>query len=163
MAHPALAGLNGVDWVDIRILEELSFLGQDDGYSVPGRQYLAKVLGRSIRTVSRHLTKLCKLGYLQRTLRTYRTADGKLRNQTSLYRVALDTAARIKAFLGTLGQRITEQKTGGTSSSRDQKKIHIKPKRKAQPPQPTPLPSLNPTIFEKIPLLKRWMQRGSTA
>ena len=111
MAHPALAGLNGLDWTDIRILEELSFLGQDDGYSTPGRAYLANIINCTISTVSRHLTKLCRLGYLQRQLRTYRTPDGKIRNRTNLYRVALDAAARIKAFLGSFGRG----KSGGST------------------------------------------------
>ena len=104
MAHPALAGLQGVDWVDVRILEELSFLGQERGYSTPGRQYLANIIGCTISTVSRHLSKLVRLGYLQRQLRTFRTPDGKIRNRTNLYRVALDQAARIKAFFRAFGR-----------------------------------------------------------
>ena len=113
MAHPALAGLNGLDWTDIRILEELIFLGQERGYSTPSRQYLANIIGCTIRTITRHLTKLVKLGYLQRKLRTHRTPDGKIRNQTSLYRVALDQAARITAFIGGFIGRAT----GGTPLS----------------------------------------------
>ena len=114
VAHPALAGLNGVDWVDVRILEELSFLGQERGYSTPGRKYLANIIGCTVRTITRHLSKLVKLGYLQRQLRTFRTPDGKIRNRTNLYRVALDQAARIKAFFSALGRGKSGTATDGT-------------------------------------------------
>ena len=141
MAHPALAGLQGVDWVDVRLLEELSFLGQERGYSTPGRQYLADIIGCTIRTVSRHLTKLVKLGYLQRTLRTYRQADGTIINRTNLYRVALDCQARIQAFLHSL----TGHFTGETPPSRKPKtkdNIQLKKdrfsfQRGPEPPKPT--------------------------
>ncbi len=118
MAHPALAGLQGVDWVDVRILEELSFLSQDDGYAVPSRAYLANLLSCTVRTITRHLTKLVRLGYLQRQLRTFRTPDGKIRNRTNLYRVALDQAARIKAFFGSFGRGKSGGATGETPASR---------------------------------------------
>jgi hypothetical protein len=121
VAHPALAGLNGVDWVDVRIIEELSFLGQERGYSTPSRQYLANIIGCTVRTITRHLTKLCRLGYLQRQLRTHRTADGKIRNRTNLYRVALDQAARIKAFFSALGRGKSGGSTGRTSVPRKPK------------------------------------------
>jgi len=118
MAHPALAGLGSeVDWVDIRLLEELSFLGQERGYSTPGRQYLANIIGCTVRTITRHLSKLVKLGYLRRQLRTYRTPDGKLRNRTNLYRVAIDAAARIKAFLKSFGRGKSGHSTDGTPVS----------------------------------------------
>jgi hypothetical protein len=118
MAHPALAGLQDVDWVDVRILEELSFLGQERGYSTPGRKYLANIIGCTVRTITRHLSKLVKLGYLQRQLRTFRTPDGKIHNRTNLYRVALDQAARIKAFFGSFGRGISDASTDGTAVPR---------------------------------------------
>jgi len=117
MSHPALAGIQGLNWVDVRILEELSFLGQERGYSTPGRQYLADIIGCTVRTITRHLSKLVRLGYLRRQLRTYRTPDGKIRNRTNLYRVALEQAARIKSFLGSFGQGKSRPATDGTPVS----------------------------------------------
>jgi len=117
MAHPALAGLSGLDLVDIKLLEELSFLSQDSGYAVPSRHYLANIINCTIRTVTRHLSKLVRLGYLRRTLRTFRTPDGKIRNRTNLYRVALEQAARIKAFLKSFGRGKSGHSTDGTPVS----------------------------------------------
>jgi len=137
MAHPALAGIQGLDWTDIRILEELSFLSQDGGYSTPSRQYLASIIGATVRTITRHLSKLVKLGYLQRTLRTYRTPDGKIRNRTNLYRVAIEQAARIKAFLRSFGRGKSGNSTGGTPVSPVPKaEGNIKPQKDTvSPPQ----------------------------
>ena len=145
MAHPALAGLQGLDWSDIRILEELSFLSQDDGYATPSRAYLATLLGCTVRTITRHLTKLVRLGYLQRQLRTYRTADGKIRNRTSLYRVALDQAARIQAFLGALGRGRAGATTGRTDTSNGPKTENkIKPQKDTISPPEGRKPAYKP-------------------
>ena len=145
MAHPALAGLQGVDWVDVRLLEELSFLSQDDGYATPSRHYLANIIGCTVRTITRHLTKLVRRGYLQRQLRTYRTADGKIRNRTNLYRVALDQAARIKAFLSALGRGKSGDSTGGTPvSSRPKTEKKIEPHKDTVSPLKAPQPAYRP-------------------
>jgi len=135
--HPALAGIQGLDWVDIRILEELSFLGQDDGYSTPSRQYLAHIINCTVRTITRHLSKLVKLGYLRRQLRTYRTPDGKLHNRTSLYRVAIDATARIKAFLRSFGRGKSGHSTDGTPlTNRPKAEGNINPQKDTvSPPQ----------------------------
>ena len=130
MAHPALIGLAGVDWTDIRILEELSFLAQERGYSTPSRAYLAKIIGCTISTISRHLSKLVRLGYLRRQLRKYRGTDGKIRNRTNLYRVALNEAARIKAFFISLGRVKPGGLTGDAPTLRVPKaENNIEPKR----------------------------------
>jgi len=158
MAHPALANLGGLDLIDLRLLEEFTFLAQDTGFCTPGRRYLSDTVGVSVRTISRHLTKLCKLGHLRRQLRSYRRADGKVRNRTNLYRVSVDAAARVKSFLTTIGQRLKAPITGGTRLSHIPK-AKTKISNKVSTPHTAPAP--NPTIFEKIPLLKRWLERGS--
>ena len=162
MGNPALANLSGLDWTDIRLLEEISFLAQNDGFCTPSRQYLANTIQVSVRTVSRHLSKLCRLGHLRRQLRSYRRADGTIKNRTNLYRVSLDAAARVKAFLGTIGQRFKGSSTGETLLSHIPKTKEKSFRRKGNPAHRPTLPPPSPAILEKMPLLKRWLERGQT-
>ena len=62
-----------LDGIDFRLIEELTFLQGNRGYSFPSREYLASKLKISIGTVSRHVSKLRSLGLLQVTHR--RTAS----------------------------------------------------------------------------------------
>jgi predicted transcriptional regulator len=160
MAHPAIQSLNGLDWTDIKLLEELSFLGQDSGYSLPGRQYLSGVVGCSIRTVSRHISKLCRLGFLQRIQRSYRRADGSVVGRSNLYRIACGIGERIKNFFGAVGKRISTPSTGGPRLARLPRRKKNSLIRKGILPQKANTQPLGPEILEKIPLLKRWLERG---
>ena len=160
MAHPAIQSLNGLDWTDLKILEELSFLAETDGFCVPGRQYLSDTVGVSIRSVSRHISKLCRLGFLQRTLRSYRKASGEIVGRSNLYKVAMGVAERIRAFLGAVGRRINAPSTGGPRLAhvpRKEKKSFI---RKGIVPKKANTQPLGPEILEKIPLLRLWLARG---
>jgi helix-turn-helix protein len=60
---------------DFRLLDELTFLAKQQkkksgaAYCVPGRKYLAEKLGCSIRTISRSIARLTRLGVLAVTHR----------------------------------------------------------------------------------------------
>ena len=74
---------------DYRLLDELSFLARQQrkksgaAYCMPGRQYLSQKLGVSIRTVSRSIARLTRLGILDATQR--RPIRGRW--QTNLYKI----------------------------------------------------------------------------
>ena len=167
VAHPAIQNLGGLDWVDIRLLEEISFLAQDHGYSTPGRQYLSQTIGCSIRTISRHLSRLVRLGFIQRIQRSYRRSDGTIINRTNLYRIACGIPERIQNFLGTIGEQFGKRSTGEPTLAHIPKTKKYKPirKRKSVPKEEflfqeqtqQPLPE---KILGKFPLLKRWLERG---
>ena len=75
--------------VDAGLLDELAFLSRlrraetrgRASYATPGRVWLARRLGVSVRTVSRHVSALVGLGLVERTQR--RPVSGKW--QTNLY------------------------------------------------------------------------------
>jgi len=107
MAHPALAGLSGLDFTDLKILEELTWLSQDDGYATPSREYLSNIIKANIWTVSRHITKLAKRGFLKVQHRSTRRPDGTVQGRTNCYWVAVDIKDRIHAFMQSLTKSFT--------------------------------------------------------
>jgi len=64
-----------LDGIDFRILNEIAFLSKQQkkrtgsAYCCPGREYLAAKVGCDIGTISRHTTKLVKLGVLEKRQR----------------------------------------------------------------------------------------------
>ena len=78
-----------LDGVDFRLIDELTFLSKlqrertGASYCIPGRKYLARKLRVCVRTVSRHIAKLRKLGVLDTVQR--RPVLGQF--QTNLYKV----------------------------------------------------------------------------
>lgn len=83
--------LNQLSGVDFRVLDEITYLircrlkkdRRAAQYCAPGRAYLAGKIKVSIRTISRSLTKLHRLGIIKRVQR--RRKDGVW--QTNLYTV----------------------------------------------------------------------------
>jgi hypothetical protein len=64
-----------LDGIDFRILNEIAFLSKQQkkrtgsAYCCPGREYLAAKVGCDIGTISRHTSKLVRLGVLEKRQR----------------------------------------------------------------------------------------------
>ena len=86
-----------LDGLDFKLLELLSFLSQERGFCMPGREYLAKRLGVSICTISRHTRWLAHLGILQVVHRSRRRKDGTIEARSNVYRV-----------LGAVGRKVRQ-------------------------------------------------------
>jgi len=62
-----------LDGYDFRILDELAFLCKQQrqrtraAYCCPGREYLAGKIGCDVGTISRHTSKLVRLGIVDRS------------------------------------------------------------------------------------------------
>src|SRR5436190_11582677 len=86
--------------VDIRLLEELTFLQGNRGCCFPGREYLAYKLRVSVRTVSRSIRRLRLLGVLHVQARRYQRRDGTWKTRSNLYQVLGFAGAKIRQILG---------------------------------------------------------------
>ena len=103
--------------VDFLLIEAIHYFQQRFGTAFPGRELLAKQCGCSIWTVSRHVSKLRKLGVLEVTHRKLRKKDGTWKTQTNVYRVLSTTGEKIRSLLNTIfadvrknARILTEQK-----------------------------------------------------
>lgn len=136
--------------IECRLLEELAYLARLQAkrsksgafYCVPGREYLAKKLGCSVVTVSRHVSRLKGLGLLSAFQR--RPQEGQW--QTNLYRLIHPLSwgvARIRHLVATTSYRVSRM-THLASSKKT--KINSKP---------------DNADFEA--LVGRWLGRGEAA
>lgn len=103
---------NRLSSLDLRILEELAYLCRITRqrsptgavYCYPGRFWLAQRTGSSVRTITRHVTKLAGLGLLSKLQR--RPTAGRW--QTNLYRLIHPmawAAARVRQLVTRQGDR----------------------------------------------------------
>src|SRR5215510_7026865 len=74
-----------LDGIDFRLLEELLFLSDGEGFCFPSRAYLAAQLRVNIGTISRHVTKLNRLGVLQVKQRRAKHPDGTWSTHSNYY------------------------------------------------------------------------------
>lgn len=155
-----------LEGVDYRLIDELSFLSnlqaQRTGsrYCIPGRKYLARKLGVCVRTISRHITKLRKLGVIDAIQR--RPVGGIF--QTNLYRLypAVEWAAKrtislIRDAWDTAKKKLRAE--GSTSKAVPAAHFH-RETHVARIAKKKGITLLNPKVLEKNPILKRWMERG---
>ena len=168
-----MAGLADVrlEWSDIRVFEELTYLcklRKKRGlvpYVIPSRQYLAKKTGFCITTVSRSTNRLVTQGLLRKVQR--RPVRGIY--HTCLYKPIQRKFWRLAAALGKLWK--PEQQTGraGCSSHRvtplspkhlREKKITLRRGNKgaSHPPEST----LSSSLAHRMPLLAVWRERGGS-
>lgn len=114
---------NQLTSVDIRLLDHLGYLSRRQSersptgatYCTPGRQYLARQLGCSVETISRHSTKLENLGIISKVQR--RPIEGRW--QTNLYRLThwiAWRAASIRTMVRKLAHRLSKPAHIGLSS-----------------------------------------------
>jgi hypothetical protein len=135
--------------VDFRLLDELTFLAKQQkkksgaAYCMPGRKYLAEKLGCSIRTISRSIARLRRLGILDAIQR--RPVRGIW--QTNLYKIRNWIGWR----LGQLSEMLRKPLHRGTPMAHKafrERKIE------------TSDPPLTPKNAKGEEILTRWKARG---
>ena len=98
MASPFIAYTTGqIVGLNIRLLEELTFLSGRDGFCQPSQTYLAEKLGVNRFTISRHLHQLQEAGMVAIQRRYHRTEGGQVRSKTNVYRVLTVAKMALKA------------------------------------------------------------------
>lgn len=133
--------------IDFRLLEELRFLSVRQSqtsptrahYCKPGRAYLARKLGCTITTVSRHTSRLKALGVIQKLQR--RPHRGRFRS--CLYAIVAPAAwriTRLRHLIERTAHRVTFRA------------------RKAAPPETAKAPRRNEAEYRA--LIAKWMARG---
>jgi len=158
-----LDGVPKLNWSDLRTFEEISFLcklRRKRGllpYAIPGRSYLSKKTGFSVRTVSRATGRLVKAGLLQKRQR--RPVQGQW--ASNLYRPVSARFWRLSAAIGELfspsavGPIHREPRVAYKPRKENNKDLRI---RKNEAPLHPEKP-LSHKIMEKLPLLTTWLQR----
>lgn len=146
----ALARLSGVDLV---ILEAIHYWTEKTGIAYPGRAWLAQRAGCSIRTISRHVTKLKRMGYLTARQRRYRRRDGTWDTRSNVYRILRTVGERV-------GELIRSIFTGGTRLAPTPQRKEKSMLRRGDffPLSDADRPS--EAAIRKIPLLRAWWERG---
>jgi len=153
-----------LNWSDLRTFEEISFLcrlRRQRGllpYAIPGRSYLSKKTGFSVRTVSRATSRLVAAGLLKKQQR--RPTRGQW--QSNLYRPVSRRFWRLSAAIGALfspdavgpvhrGPHLAyKPKQENNKNLRIQKNVAP-----LHPEKPIPH-----KIMEKLPLLTTWLNRN---
>lgn len=135
--------------VDYRILDELAFLSKQQqkksgaAYAMPGRAYLAHKLSVSIRTISRSIARLKRLGILDSIQR--RPVRGQWK--TNLYRLRHWFSWRLGQLSGVL-RKLSHRGTPKAHITFSIREIKA----------PDPLPPTKNSLSEKI--LGRWREKG---
>jgi len=152
-----------LNWSDLRTFEEISFLcklRRKRGllpYAIPGRSYLSKKTGFSVRTVSRATGRLVSAGLLQKRQR--RPTRGQWKS--NLYRPVSARFWRLSAAIGELfsiravGLIHREPRLAHKAYQENRKNLQIK---KNVPPLHPEKP-LSDKIMDKLPLLTTWLSR----
>jgi DNA-binding transcriptional ArsR family regulator len=108
-----------LDGIDFRLLDELAFLCQQQrqrtgaAYCCPGREYLARKVDCDIGTISRHTSKLERLGLLEKIQR--RPVRGQWRS--CLYRLRSWVSWRLGQVAGML-RKVGRVRTTGPKINR---------------------------------------------
>jgi len=152
-----------LNWSDLRTFEEISFLcklRRQRGllpYCIPGRSYLSKKTGFSVRTVSRATSRLVAAGLLQRQQRKQTLGQW----QTNLYRPVSRRFWRLSAAIGALfspgavGPVYREPRLAHKAQQESRKNLQIrKNEAKLLPEKP-----ISTQIIQKMPLLAVWLCR----
>jgi len=150
-------------WSDIKTFEEISFLcrlRRKRGlfpYCIPGREYLSRKTGYSIRTVSRATSRLVEAGLLQKRQR--RPTRGQW--QSNLYRPVSRRFWRLSAAIGELfSPNAVEPVHRGPRTAyklRQESRKDFKIEKSAAPLYPEK--PISTQIMDKLPLLTTWLQR----
>ncbi len=136
--------------IDLKILDELAFLCRlkqresqsGAAWCHPGRRYLATKLRRSIVTISRHVSKLRRLGVLD----AFQPRPRHGRWQTNVYRLISRHSWRL-ARIRVLIERVAHRRL---------RSVHYSTKETAKR-------TTNDTRREFDTILKRWLARGNDA
>jgi len=152
-----------LNWSDVRTFEEISFLcklRRQRGllpYAIPGRAYLARKTGYSVRTVSRATSRLVAAGVLQKRQR--RPTQGQW--QSNLYRPVSQRFWKLSAAIGALfspgavGPTHRGPHVAYQHKKKSNKDLRI---RKNEAPLHSEKP-ISDKIMAKLPLLTTWLTR----
>lgn len=152
--------------VDHRLLDELTFLARKQAqrspsgarYCIPSRTYLAAKLGVCVRTVSRSVARLKRLGIIDAIQR--RPVQGIWR--TNLYKVKHWLGWRIGQMGQLLRAKLPKAKHRGTPMAHiASRKREMKTSEPRFSPKTEPRPPCS-TRLTNDPTWKRWMARGET-
>jgi DNA-binding transcriptional ArsR family regulator len=150
-----------LDGIDFRLLDELTFLCRKQrqrtgaAYCCPGREYLAGKVGCDVGTISRHTSKLERLGLLEKLQR--RPVRGQWRS--CLYRLRSWVSWRLGQVAGRL------RKMGPARNRADRVRPHARLASvgtELVAPNPRPARKMPPAtvgILQTNPILRRWLQR----
>ncbi len=150
-----------LDGVDFRLIDELSFLSKlqkertGASYCLPGREYLARKLGVSVRTVSRHIAKLKGLGVIDAIQR--RPVRGQWRS--NLYKVVHWIGWRVRQLTGSIRdvwKAVKPRPIESSSPPLPHRGTHVA--RIAAREKELTLP--DSFFFHSNPILQQWMARG---
>jgi hypothetical protein len=155
-----------LDGIDFRLLDELAYLCNQQrqrtgaAYCCPGRDYLAGKVGCDRGTISRHTTKLERLGVLEKIQR--RPLRGQWRS--CLYRLRSWVGWRLGQVAGML-RKIGKARAPGPTAHRVRPSARIAHKYENNASKPPSKPLNTPLSPEQIaardPILARWLQRGT--
>jgi DNA-binding transcriptional ArsR family regulator len=153
-----------LDGIDFRLLDELAFLCKQQrqrtgaAYCCPGREYLARKVDCDIGTISRHTSKLERLGLLEKIQR--RPVRGQWRS--CLYRLRSWVSWRLGQIAGML-------RKVGKSGSIEKIPHRVRPAARItsvnesnvfrSPSQPLAIAPTPEEIAARHPILARWLQR----
>jgi len=152
-----------LNWSDIKTFEQIAFLcklRRQRGllpYCIPGREYLSRKTGFSVRTVSRATSRLVAAGLLQKRQR--RPTQGQW--QSNLYRPVSHRFWKLSAAIGELfspgavGSVYREPHLARKHQQENRKNLQIE--KNVAPLHPEK--PLSDKIMEKMPLLSTWLCR----
>jgi DNA-binding transcriptional ArsR family regulator len=154
-----------LDGIDFRLLDELAFLCRKQrqrtgaAYCCPGREYLARKVDCDIGTISRHTTKLERLGLIEKIQR--RPVRGQWRS--CLYRLRSWVSWRLGQIAGML-RKVGKARSTEKNSHRVRPDARIAHAYENSAPRPHSTPLKPPLTAQEIatrhPILQRWLQRG---
>ncbi len=151
-----------LDGVDFRLIDELTFLSKlqrertGASYCLPGREYLARKLAVSVRTVSRHIAKLKGLGVIDAIQR--RPVRGQWRS--NLYKVVHWIGWRVRQLTGSIRdvwKAVKPRPMGSASSPVPHRGTHVA--RIAIKEKELTLP--DSFFFHSNPIIQCWMARST--
>lgn len=159
-----------LDGYDFRILNEIAFLSKQQkrrtgsAYCCPGREYLAGKVGCDIWTISRHTSKLERLGILIKKQR--RPIRGIY--QTCLYKLVKWTSWALAGIAGQLrkeGTLLKHSKTTASQNNRVRPDTPIVSEYRNRIPKTgvkhdMPVSPITDSFVADI--LKRWEERGNS-
>jgi len=152
-----------LNWSDLKTFEEIAFLcklRRKRGllpFCIPGRSYLSRKTGYSIRTVSRSTSRLVAAGLLQKRQR--RPARGQW--QSNLYRPVSARFWKLSAAIGELfsPEAVSSPDRGPRLAYKPEQENRKNLQIKKNGAKLLPEKPISTQIIQKIPLLTVWLSR----
>jgi hypothetical protein len=94
--HSILLQLSRTDFL---ILEAIEYFQRTHGIAYPGRRWLARHCGVNCWTVSRHISRLKRLGLIRVTYRRYRRKNGTWNTRSNIYELLGVVGAKVRGLI----------------------------------------------------------------